>query len=143
MPKSMVYLAIMVKEIYSKKDKKELYGRLKPYVAKRLNDLQSEYTFRELSDITGVHHTRITEAARGNYLNEATLRLLLGGEVLNLKDIKANVDLTTKDLHYLDQLVATSHPILVRRMVRMLDRYGLDATITRLDNMLRDKKAVG
>ena len=112
-------------------------------MAKRLHSMTSEYTFREIGQLCGVHHTRITEAAQGNYLNEATLRLLMGGEVLHLKDIKANVDLTTKDNIYLDQLAATSHPVLIRRLVRLIDRYGMDATITRLDNLLRDRKAVG
>ena len=129
----------MVKQIYTTKDRKALYDKLRPFVSKKLQDLKSDYSYRELADITGVTHARIIEAAKGSYLNEKTLRLLLGGEVLNLPEIKANVKMSVKDAIYLDQLAATSSPVLVRKLVRLIDRIGFDNTLDKLDALLKTK----
>jgi hypothetical protein len=128
----------MVKDIFTKKDKHRLYERLMPYVAKRLQRLSDEYTYREIAEICDIDPARITQAVKEQYLNEATLRSFLGGEVIRIKDIKANVELSRKDSEYLDNLAATSHPIIIRRVRRLIEKFGMDSTITKFDQLLKE-----
>ena len=130
----------MVKQIYTKKDKTELYEKLLPFVSKHLKSLTTNYNYKEIAEMSGVNHIRVVEAANGHYLNENTLRLLIGGEVINLADIRGNVDLSTKDDEYLEQLAATSNPKIVRRLVRLIDKFGIDNAVKELDGILKAKR---
>ena len=129
----------MVKTIYTNKERRELYERLLPLIATTLKELKNHYNYREIAEMTGTTHTRIVDAANGHYLNETTLRMLIGGEVISLSDIRANVELSKNDLMYLEQLAATANPKILRRLVRILDKYGLNSTIDKLDTLLKPK----
>lgn len=137
----MCYGHIMVKEIYTKADKKRFFKKIMPYISRRLQSLTDEYTYREIAEICGLDPSRITQAVKRTYLNEQTLRSFIGGEVVSIKDIKANVEgLDRKDMEYLQNLSATSNPALVRRLVRLVDKFGLDNTVVKFDQLLREVK---
>jgi len=131
----------MVKEIYTKADKKRFFKKVMPYISLKIQSLSDEYTYREIAEICGLDPSRITQAAKRQYLNEPTLRSFIGGEVVLIKDIKANVpELSKKDLEYMNNLAATSSPALVRRLVRLVEKFGLDNTVVRFDQILREGK---
>ena len=107
-----------------------------PIVSSKLRSLTNLYTYKELSEMTGVPHPRIIEAANNVYLNETTLRIFMGGEVITLADL-SKAELTEKDIGYLQELEATSDSRIVTRLRKIIEKYGKDEAVKLLDALLK------
>ena len=115
------------------KQKKALFEKLSPYVAKRLRWLKEmdQWTFSEISEATGIHFSRITEMSRPDKykerrpLNDRTLSMLLGGRILDYKDLLEKNNLTPAEQNYLETFILDQDKELRELLVRLV-REGKD-----------------
>ena len=92
----------METELFTKKDKKKLFKKVAAYSTARLLFLkQTEFDFKEISFLTSISTSRLSELIRKQYLNEKTLVGLIGGGILKIEDLIKKAHLTEKEIQYI------------------------------------------
>lgn len=89
----------------TKKQKKDLLGRVAKVVAGELQDKKAEqtFTFKEIATISSLTQNRLSELVRKNVINDKTLTGLIGGGMIKVSDILKKVGpLTNQERAYLE-----------------------------------------
>ena len=129
----------MKTNIYTRKEKSELFKRLVPFLASHLKNLKAtRFTYKEMIDLTGIPQNRMSDLVNMRYFNEGILIQLLGGGLVTAKDIIKKVKLTEKDQDFLNQLATIANPTLVKKLTRVIASGGNLARIC--DDWLKNNK---
>jgi len=115
-----------------KKERKAFLQKITVYASKKLRYMVEveEWQYNEISRQTSIPSNRLSEIVNyNNYnhiaLNERNLMLLIKGEVIMIKDIKANVNLNKKENDFVDTFIIFENEPL-RELVKECSEYGLD-----------------
>lgn len=99
----------------TKKQKKELLGRVAELVAKELQDKKSSqtFTFKEIATISSLTQNRLSELIKKNAINDKILIGLIGGGMVKVSDILKKVGpLTAQERAYLENFYIHESPEL-------------------------------
>lgn len=124
----MFSLIMRIMEI-TKREKKNLFNKLVPFVSKKLLKLKDErYDFMEMRQLTGLGNNRLSELAHyKNYdkqvLNEKTLIQLLGGGLVKIEELLKKNNLTETERAYLETLIVYESKISAADM-KLLKKHG-------------------
>ena len=125
----------------TKKAKKELFDRIGAYAARRLQFLKrtSELQYKEMSDLTDLPQSRISEIVNNGALNEPGLIGLLKGGLLMTTEIIDNVKMTEQEAKFVKSFAIFENAEAMAVKIVELRRLGVDP-MKALANLLEEAK---
>lgn len=123
---------------------KDLYVKLTKYIGKKIDHLTAVegWTIKELSEKTGITHTRLTEIKNFDKyqraINESYLAAFIGEKIITVEELMKNAKLTEKEKEHLKGMKFYENHAL-RKKIQQLEEKGVDV-MSLLDKELKKQK---
>ena len=116
------------------KERKDFFRKVTEFAARKIQYLYAveKMTKTEIAEVSDLQNPRITEILNfgsGNYKNpisDNTLQKLLGGDVLSIKEIKENCELSKKEKQFLDEFEPFERKTTRDLIKKLGKKYGHD-----------------